>query len=171
MSSRIPAFLSVGVTHNEFQRIYAEKLINSLHEQGIILETLGRSFYSIKSPLDPIQKKMNEVFGAVILCMERYHSIEGIYKEGSLEEMIVKNQFFPTVWNHIEAAMAYQNKLPLLIMKEDKLISEGMLDSGIHQWTIVRINPKDPNEILRYPIKGFIESWIEEVKKTYYKKI
>lgn len=45
-----------------------------------------------------------------------------------------------------------------------------MLYSGIHEWTIVRINPKDPDEISRNPIKGFIESWVEEVKKTYYKK-
>jgi len=91
-----------------------------------------------------------------------------VYKEGSVSEKVVGDQYFGTVWTHIEAAMAYQLELPLLILKEEKLVSEGMFDPGIHEWMIVRINPEDPEEIKRNPIKAFIDSWIEAVRRCYY---
>ncbi len=168
MSEKISAFLSVGEHHNDTQKIYLNTLAAYLNSQGIVAETLGRSFWSIKNPLRPVQRKMKEVYGAAILAMERFHSKEGIYKEGSAFEKKVSDQYFASVWTQIEAAMAYQLELPLLILKEEKLVSEGMFDPGIHEWVIVRINSEDPEEIKREPIKAFIDSWVEAVRRCYY---
>ena len=170
MAEKISAFLSVGEPHKEMQRKYLNTLVAYLSRRGIAAETLGRSFWSIEHPLRPVQRKMREVYGAIILAMERFHSKEGIYKEGSASERIVGDQYFATVWTHIEAAMAYQLELPLLILKEEKLVAEGMFDPGIHEWIIVRINPEDPEEIKRDPIKAFIDSWIEAVRRCYYSR-
>jgi hypothetical protein len=114
---------------------------------------------------------MGTVYGACILGMTRFHSFGGKYKEGSPEETSVSDQLVPSVWCQIEGAMAYQMELPLLILKEDSLYVEGMFNPSIHEWMIVRIHPDDPNEITQNPMKGFIESWIEEVRKKYYKSI
>jgi hypothetical protein len=169
--SKIPIFISVGTPHNPTQELYQEKLIKYLASHGVKGETLGRSYWSINKPLIPIQKKMCNVYGACILGMTRFHSINGIYKEGSPDQKVVSDQLFSSVWCQIEAAMAYQMDLPLLILKEESLQEEGMFDPGIHEWMIVRIHPTDPDEITRNPIKGFIDSWIEEVRKKYYKSI
>jgi len=170
MIKRIPIFLSVGHTHNVTQRKYLDALVLYLRRNGISAETLGETFWSIQAPLIPIQHKMLEVYGAAILAMERSHLIRGVYEQGSPSERTVVDQYYATVWNHIEAAMAYQLKLPLLILKEEKLVAEGMFDPGIHEWLIVQIKPNNPYELKLNPIKGFINSWIEAVKKYYYTK-
>jgi len=78
MIEKIPTFLSVGEPHKESQRKYLDTLVNYLNRHGIAAETLGRSFWSIENPLKPVQRKMREVYGAVILAMERFHSKEGL---------------------------------------------------------------------------------------------
>ena len=170
MREKIPVFLSVGEPHKESQRKYLDTLITYLKRHGIATETLGRSFLSIENPLRPVQHKMHEVYGAAILAMERFRSRKGVYKEGSASERVVGDQYFATVWTHIEAAMAYQLELPLLILKEEKLIAEGIFDPGIHEWMIIRINPENPEELKRDPIKAYIDSWIETVRRCYYSR-
>jgi hypothetical protein len=170
MPEKIPVFLSVGEPYNDIQKIYLRSLVTYLSRHGINAETLGRTFWSVENPLKPVQRKMNEVYGAVILALERFHSKEGIYKEGSSEQNVIADQFFTTVWVQMEAAMAYQLELPLLIMKDAKLVAEGMFDPGIHGWMIIKVNPLEPKEIGQEPIKEFIDGWIESVHKLYYSK-
>jgi len=167
MSKRIPVFLSVGTVHNEFQQRYLRKLVIHLRRHGIEAETLGQTFWSIEQPLRPVRKKMQEVDGAVILAMERFHSKEGIYKEGSPLQKIVGDQYFTTVWTHIEAAMAYQLDLPILILKEEKLTAEGVFDRGVHEWIVIEIHPEHPKEITEDPIMRYIDSWICLVKEHF----
>lgn len=167
---KIPTFLSVGAPHNDIQKEYIEVLISYLKKEHISPQTLGRNFWSIRHPLKPVQQKMTEVYGAVILAMERFHSVKGIYREGSDREEHSNDQYFTTIWTQIEAAMAYQLDLPLLILKEMKVKDEGMFDPGIHDWMVIRIDPMVPNDIKRDPLKAIIESWIEEVKRNYYSR-
>lgn len=161
-------FLSVGEPHNQYQENYLNFLEKHLETFGLKLESLGRTFWSVRAPLKPIQQKMKDVFGAVILAMERLYVRDGIFKEGSKNEKRVNNIFLPTVWNQIEAAMAYQMGLPLLILKDEKLYAEGMIDPSIHEWQVIRIDIKNPDQIKFNPYKGMIASWVEEVKVYYY---
>lgn len=167
MTQLIPIFLSAGTPHNDIQRKYIESLQKYLRRRGILAETLGNTFWSIEAPLRPIHRKMREVFGCVVIALERYCSSKIVYKKGSDSEKNIKNQCYATVWNQIEAAMAYQLDLPLLICKEEKLATEGMFDPQIHEWLIVKIHPEIPTEIDVNPIKGFVDSWIELVRKRY----
>ena len=72
VSEKIPVFLSVGAPHTDRQRRYLKALSSYLKRRGIAAETLGRDFWSIEAPLIPVQRKMREVYGAVILAMERF---------------------------------------------------------------------------------------------------
>jgi hypothetical protein len=171
MSKKIATFLSVGEPHNSAQLDYLEKLVTYLSRRNIAAQTLGRTFWSIMNPLKPVREKMQEVYGVVVLAMERFHSKGGIYKECSPLERKVGDQYFATPWTQIEAAMAYQLRLPILILKDEKLVAEGMFDPGIHEWMIVRINPNNPDGITRLPVKAFIDDWIEAVRANYYSRI
>jgi hypothetical protein len=68
---------------------------------------------------------MEEVYGTVVHAMERFHSVRGAYREGSNDERLVSDIFFPSVWTQIETAMAYQLRLPLLILKDKSLLRRG----------------------------------------------
>ncbi len=163
----IPVFLSVGEPRDSIQMSYLRTLEKYLQRRSMAVETIGRTFYSIEAPLIPIKQKLENVYGAIILAMERFHSKAGIYKEKSVTQHTVLNQYFTSVWTHIEAAMAYQLQLPLLILKEEKLVAEGVFDRGIHQWVIIPVHPEDPKEIEREPIRGYLSAWIKAVQDNY----
>ena len=138
-------------------------LVRRFARRHVKLETLGGNFWSVKSPLEPVRERMEQCDGAVILALERFRSRSGVYREGSPKEQRTGIQLFPTVWNHIEGAMAYQLRLPLLILKERPLVEEGMLDPSIHDWLIVRVDPDDPHEFRRPFLKGVVNEWIQAV--------
>lgn len=167
---KISAFLSVGTTHNDKQQNYWDNLVKYLDSKNIKAETLGDNFWSLNSPLIPIQRRMQEVNGAVILAMERFHSKEGTYRRGSKEQKNFKDQYFATVWTQLEGAMAYQLGLPLLILKEKKLVAEGMFDPQIHEWRVNNINLDDPGELFRNPLKALINTWVQDVQTFYESK-
>ena len=122
------------------------------------------TFWSVKKPLLPIQKSMKEVSGCLVLALERFFAVEGIYKRGSEQEKKISQEQYSTPWSQIEAAMAYQAGLPLFIMKDENIRGEGMLDPATHDWMIVHINPEHPEELLKDPIRAFLKSWVEEVR-------
>ncbi len=160
----IKIYLSVGTPHNEVQQHYLDTLKKQLAKYHIEAQTLGSTFWSVKKPLLPIQKSMNEVSGCLVLAMERFFAVKGIYKRGSEQEKTISDELYATPWSQIEAAMAYQAGLPLFIMKDEKIRGEGMLDPATHDWMIVHINTEHPEELLKDPIRAFIQSWAEEVR-------
>ena len=68
-----------------------------------------------------------------------------------------------TAWTHIEAAMAYGLELPLLILREKSVRSEGMIDPGTHEWNVYDIDLADHESISTGRMKNVIDGWIEEV--------
>ena len=166
----IKVYLSVGTPHNEIQQRYLDTLKAELAKYHIEAQTLGSTFWSVKKPLLPIQKSMEEVSGCIVLAMERFYAVEGIYKRSSAQEKKIANELYATPWSQIEAAMAYQAGLPLFIMKDEAIRGEGMLDPATHDWMIVHINPEKPEDLLKDPLRAFLQSWVEEVRAFHQKR-
>lgn len=163
----IPVFFSLGTPHTETQMAYIEELKTHLLKYQIDLRTLDDDDWNDQDPLVPILNKMEKCFGCLVLAMERFYVNEGILKRGSQQESKVSDQGYATPWSHIEATLAYQLKLPFIILKEESLKKEGMLDDNLFEWRIVKINPASPQELNEYPVKSFIRMWVEEVKRKY----
>lgn len=49
----------------------------------------------------------------------------------NMKENSIDGQWLTTPWPHIEAAMAYQIGLPVLILREAGVIAEGVLEKGV----------------------------------------
>jgi len=161
----IKVFFSLGSPHTQAQLDYIEGLKIHLLKYKIDLMTLDGDDWDNLDPLNPIRNKMQKCFGCLALAMERSFVKKGLNKRGSQQESEISDQSFPTPWVQIETTLAYQLKLPFLILKEKDLSSEGMLDENLFEWRIVKIDPANPEELDEYPIKSFIRMWIEEVKK------
>jgi len=56
-------------------------------------------------------------------------------------------------------------------MKDENIRGEGMLDPATHDWMIVHINPEHPEELLKDPIRAFLQSWVEEVRAFHATKL
>ncbi len=123
---------------------------------------VGRSDFSSSHPLKFIQQLMNECRGTVIIAFERVKVIEGLERRGSPEERPLANQILPTVWNQIEAAMAYVLGHPLLVIVETGSRDEGLLEAG-YDWYVQHLDLK-PSSLSSKQFIGVFADWKNKVE-------
>jgi hypothetical protein len=128
-------FLSVGKTSTPQQEAFVTAIEKHLQVNGLYPKTVGRSAFSSDQPLKLVADLMKECSGTVIIAFERTYIESGIERRGSTDEKMFSKRPLPTVWNQIEAAMAYTHRHPLLVIVEQGLKSEGLLEKG-YDWYV-----------------------------------
>ena len=158
----IKIFLSVGRTSTDQQEKFVETIEGFLRSQNVEPLTVGRSYFSSKQPLVAIAELMKECTGSMILAYERIYITEGIDRRGNPKESSFKEAKLPTVWNQIEATMAYTLGHPLLVMVENGLRSEGLLERG-YDWFVKWFDLTSP--ILDDPeFLGVFKDWQQRLQ-------
>lgn len=97
-----------------------------------------RAQFSSVQPLKKIEEVMRECAGTIIIAFERVFVERGCELRGGENEKFWEGERLPTVWNQIEAAMAYGMAHPLLVLCEAGLRIEGLLDDR-YDWYVQRI--------------------------------
>jgi len=128
-------FLSVGKTSTPQQEAFVTAIEKYLQVNGLFPKTVGRSAFSSNQPLRLVADLMKACSGTVIVAFERTYIESGIERRGSTDERALSKTPLPTVWNHIEAAMAYASHHPLLVIVEQGLKNEGLLEKG-YDWYV-----------------------------------
>lgn len=100
----------------------------------------------------------------MIVGLERSHSYIGYEREGGKQSKEILHKYQSSPWIQIEAGMAYQAGLPLLILKETKLYSEGILDPGVSEFFIFEFDLNKSYKSLSPELDKVIESWVEDIK-------
>jgi len=129
-----PIFISVGKTFTPEQEAFVTAVENYLHAQGLEPRTIGRNYFRNDQPLKTVTECMQECAGAIVIAFERIHVDKGSEKRGSPDATELSQINFPTVWNQIEAALAYATHRPLLVLVENGLKLEGLLQTGYDWW-------------------------------------
>lgn len=163
----IDVFISVGRTSTPEQEEFVLVIEKYLRDNGLEPRAIGRSDFSSQQPLKFIERLMNQCSGTVIIAFERIHIHEGIEKRGSEAEKSIQNLNLPTVWNQIEASMAYLIGQPLLVIVEQGLYREGLLETG-YDWYVQWVNI-DASILNNKEFKGVFAEWksrVEEYKKN-----
>ena len=159
----VPVFLSVGGGRTETARSVFEGHQKLFLSKGLDPITVDGS--TNKQPLKDVEYRMQRCYGAVVLAFERTRIEVGVSwpGAGAKLEKALKDIRLPTAWNQIEAAMAYTRGLPLLVLVEHGLQSEGMLESR-YDWRVKWVNLQDP--IVSDPeFLGIFKDWRENVLK------
>lgn len=115
--------------------------------------TIGSTDYPTESPLDEVIRVMDECEGAIILGYPQIYVIKGNIKGSEKNDLLL-----PTEWNHIEATLAYANKLPLLVIHH-KGISRGIFDHGAIGKFIYEKDLSKSNWFLSENISGALMKW------------
>jgi hypothetical protein len=157
-------FISVGRTVCPEQEAFVSALEEYIRSQGFVPRAVGRSDFSSNHPLKFIQSLMNECVGTVIVAFERVRVIDGIERKGSPEEQKISNQILPTVWNQIEAAMAYVLGHPLLVIVENGARDEGLLEAG-YDWYVQRVD-LNPATFGKKQFIGVFADWKRRVEEN-----
>jgi hypothetical protein len=157
----IDVFLSVGRTANEEQERFVAAVERCLLEHGLQPHALGRRDWSSVQPLQAVHQLMQRCAGTAVVSFERLHITQGRDVGATSPEGDLADTGLPTVWNQIEATMAYTHGHPLLVFAQDGLRSEGLLESR-YDW-MVQWMELDPDALQRNPCLGMVKDWRERV--------
>ncbi len=155
-------FVSVGRACTTTQEAFIQEVENILRRNGISPRAVGRSDFSSKQPLKFIQELMGQCRGTVIIAFERLYVADGEEKRGSQNPKPVRNEILPTVWNQIEAGMAYVLGQPLLVIMEEGSRHEGLLEEG-KDWYVLKVKIA-PDSTRSSEFQGVLDDWIRRVK-------
>lgn len=157
-------FVSVGGTATEQQEAFVCAVEDRLRSEGIIPHTVGRNTFSSDAPLKTVTELLDRCSGAVIIALERYYFASGIEKRGGAKASALGEVKLPTPWNQIEAAMAYARGLPLMVIVEAGLKSEGLLERG-YDWYVQSVTP-EPMALNSKELNGVLASWKQRMLAT-----
>lgn len=124
-------FLSYPNAYTKNQLDFISTLSDYLIDRGYSPRTLGVTDYDMDAPLKSIRRLMSESNGLITVAFRRYFIVQGKVKPGSESEEDISQQWFTSPYSHIEPAMAFQLGLPVLILRESKVIADGILDKGV----------------------------------------
>lgn len=160
----IRVFLSVGRVSTPAQERFVEDFEVFLRGRGLTPHTVGRTRFTAGAPLQTIMGDMSTSAGTAILAFERKRVDSGI-ELGALgkDDADLSGARYPTVWNQIEAAMAYTLGHPLFVVVEEGLRSEGLLERGYDWW--VQSVPIGPEVMEGAEFLGIFADWQKRVEE------
>lgn len=133
---RVPIFVSRPTPHLTAQNVFLETLLDELRERGFEPLTLGPgSSYDYEAPLAGIRRVLSHCCGLVSIAFRRTYASSAMKNHGAdiplRMEQLVENVWFTSPYCQIEPAMAFQLGLPILILREDGVMAEGVLEKGV----------------------------------------
>lgn len=165
MGKNINVFISHPTPYNKYQEQFLALIELELKNHDLNPTNLGKNNWSFKSPLKPIKDIMDTCAAAIVIGLERHHSLIGYEKENSKDSKELIHKYSSSPWIHIEAGMAFQANLPLLILKEDKVYAEGILDPQISDSFIFEFELKKLQKKLSPELVEIINSWVKHIKE------
>jgi hypothetical protein len=155
-------FISAGRNSKPEHEKFISEIEQFLRNNGLNPRAVGRNEFTASQPLKYIKQVMNECSGTVVIAFERIHLEQGYEKRGSDAEKPLSNVNISTVWNQIEASMAYVFGHPLLVIVETGVRSEGLLETGYDwyvQWVDMNASTLQEREFL-----GVFADWKKQVE-------
>ena len=150
-------FLSVGSTGTTLQREATETIFAVIEAAGLSPRQMEKNEWSSEQPLRAIRKVIDQCHGAVIIAFTRYEFPVGIEHAKNDAKIDLSDARFPTVWNQIEAALAYSRSMPLLVVCEQGLREDGLLE-GKYDWKVFPTT-FEPHELRSERFLGYVGSW------------
>lgn len=150
-------FVSVGSGLNPKQEIFVKAVEDRLRAINLTPRTVGRNTFSSDAPLKAVQTLMNDCKGVVVIALERFRFSDGIERFGSDRCEAVQEIRMSTVWNQIEASMAYNMGLPLLVIVDPALRKDGLLEIG-NDWFVQELLI-DPDSLNSTSFMGILDNW------------
>ncbi|MDH2208415.1 MULTISPECIES: hypothetical protein [Empedobacter] len=164
MNKDTNVFISHPTPYNKYQENFLLLIELELKKHGLNPTNLGKNNWNFRSPLKPIKEIMDTCVAAIVIGLERHHSYIGYEKEFSKNSKELIHKYTSSPWIQIEAGMAYQACLPILILREDKVYPEGILDAQISDSFVFEFELKKMQKKLSSEIVEIINSWVRHFK-------
>jgi hypothetical protein len=132
----ISVFLSYPKPILNRQQEFIDRIIAYMYARGLGPRTLGITDYDTDAPLTAVRRLMLEANGLVTVGFRRTYVEKATVRHGwdidtERKPTPIDGSWLSSPWPHIEAAMAYQLGLPILIFREKGVLEEGVFEKGI----------------------------------------
>jgi hypothetical protein len=145
-SLKLRVFLSVGATYTKLQEDYVLAFERVMADHDLERLVVGRDSPPVRQPILEVKHLMRRADAVVVLAFSRYTISSGVEKQGANipehKPRTIKDERHPTVWNQIEAGIAFGLGRPLFVVVEQGLKTEAMLKDRLE--FLVRNSPLDP---------------------------
>ncbi|WP_156458654.1 hypothetical protein [Ectopseudomonas composti] len=152
----IKVFISKGGDESTSQRAFVVAVIDALKTAGIKSRIMYENEWSHEQPLKVIKKTISECDGLLVIAYTRSEFDKGKELRDNKEKEI-RDIRLPTTWVHIEGAIAYAYELPIWILAESGLKSEGLIEKG-YDWNVYW-SSLDVEEVKSDKFRGYLQSW------------
>lgn len=173
---KIPVFVSRPAPHLAKQQDFIEKLSVELGNRGFNPLTLGPdASYDYDAPLIGIRRILTHCCGLVSVAFRRTHAeIVTRYPESdvpgrSTEDM--SDVWLTSPYCQIEPAMAFQLGLPILILREQGVLAEGVLETGVTGLYLPEFSLSSESSFIKSEMcQRLLDQWAGHVNSTYKSK-
>jgi hypothetical protein len=166
-SSRLRFFLSVGATYTKEQEDFVRAFERLLSETNVQRLVVGRDSPPSRQPILEVKDLMKRADAVVVLAFTRYVIASGVEKPDAnlpgQKQRAMVNERHPTVWNQIEASIAFGLGKPLFVLLEDGLKQEAMLKDRFE--FMARSTSLDPNYFESQAFKSVFANFIKIVRR------
>ena len=155
-------FISVGRISASEEDDFLHAVEGILKSHGLNPRTVGRTDFADENPFQKVLHVMKECSGIIVIASERMVFERGIEFPKSVEKTGLRQVFMPTIWNQIEAAMAYALHVPMLVIAESSLRADGFLERK-YDWQVLRWENLLPERLTSADFLSVFETWKNEV--------
>ena len=165
---KIPVFVSCPSNLNKEQEASAKIIHTLIKKYKLEWRALGRSDYPNKLPLREVLRMIKHCSGGIILGFEQFRTKGGVYRRGTGKEKKETGEIvMPTPWNNLEAGILYNQKLPMLIFREEG-VNGGVFDEGITEVFIHKMPDPNLSSESKNDLDSVFQNWVAEVRNHYY---
>jgi hypothetical protein len=157
-------FLSCGSSDTPAQETFVTAVEAHLRAHGCEAQTVGRSLYSARPAVQAARDCIGACDGALVIAFERTRIVEGVERPESKSPTQVRGESHPTVWNHMEAAMAYAQRVPILTLVQPGLKRQGMLSTRF-EWVALE-RELEPALLTTEEFRQVFAEWLSFVRAT-----
>ncbi len=157
-------FLSVGTPDSGAQEEFISAVEAHLKSHNCVPQTVGRSKHSLRQPVQAARDTIGECNGAIVIAFERTRILNGLEKPGSNNPKEIRDESHPTIWNQMESAMAYAQRVPILTLVQTGLKRQGMLSDRL-EWIAIETN-LSPAVLRTEQFQQVFDEWLALVKQS-----
>jgi hypothetical protein len=133
---KVPVFVSRPTPHLKAQQEFIDLFTHELEVRGFSPLTLGPgSSYDYEAPLVGIRRILRHCCGLVSVAFRRTYATAATRYSGAnvsgQSEQKMGDIWLTSPYCQIEPAMAFQLGLPILILREEGVLAEGVLEKGV----------------------------------------
>ena len=161
MANSKKIFISMGTPYTPDYAKYRDELEDFLRDQcQLDQRIIDKNEFPTGNPLTKIRDVMKSCNGLIAIAYERTHVADGAGKRGSSQQFEIKDKDYTTVWNHIEIAMAYSMNLPIYVLCQEGLVTDGLIENKDY-WRI-QFAKIVPGEMQSYAFGEGIRLWAKD---------